>query len=84
MQAGQKAVEGIESACDQITVPYCIASNRPHAKVQNTLSITGLLSRFENRLISSDRLSQDLNRVGLGNAVVKTLASKGIWLPTAR
>jgi HAD superfamily hydrolase (TIGR01509 family) len=53
MEAELKPVPGIESALDQITVPYCIASNGPHGKMRKTLGITSLLSRFEGRLFSS-------------------------------
>jgi HAD superfamily hydrolase (TIGR01509 family) len=54
MEADLKPVEGVEAALDRITIPYCIASNGPHMKMQKTLSITSLLSRFEGRLFSSD------------------------------
>lgn len=53
MEADLKAVRGIEAALDQITIPYCIASNGPHAKMHKTLGITSLLSRFEGRMFSS-------------------------------
>lgn len=48
-----KPVPGIEAALDQIAIPYCIASNGPHAKMQRTLRITSLLPRFEGRMFSS-------------------------------
>jgi HAD superfamily hydrolase (TIGR01509 family) len=54
MEADLKPVEGIEAALDQITIPYCIASNGPHSKMRKTLGITSLLPRFEGRLFSSD------------------------------
>lgn len=53
MEAELKPVPGIEAALDRITIPYCIASNGPHAKMRKTLSITALLPRFEGRLFSS-------------------------------
>ncbi len=53
MEAELKPVEGIESALDRITIPYCIASNGPHAKIRKTLTITSLLPRFEGRMFSS-------------------------------
>jgi len=53
MEAELKPVPGIERALDQIKVPYCIASNGPHAKMRKTLGLTSLLSRFEGRLFSS-------------------------------
>lgn len=53
METELKSVQGIESALDQITIPYCIASNGPHGKMRKTLGIISLLSRFEGRLFSS-------------------------------
>lgn len=53
MEAELKPVQGVEIALDQITIPYCIASNGPHEKMRKTLSVTSLLSRFEDRLFSS-------------------------------
>jgi HAD superfamily hydrolase (TIGR01509 family) len=53
LDAGLKPVPGIETVLDQITIPYCIASNGPHAKMRKTLGITSLLSRFEGRMFSS-------------------------------
>ena len=53
MEAELQAVQGIATALDQITIPYCIASNGPHAKMHETLGITALLSRFEGRMFSS-------------------------------
>ncbi|TSA13734.1 MAG: HAD family hydrolase [Betaproteobacteria bacterium] len=53
LEAELKPVPGIGVALDQIAIPYCIASNGPHEKMQKTLGITALLSRFEGRLFSS-------------------------------
>lgn len=53
MEAELKPVSGIEAALDQITIPYCIASNGPHVKMRKTLSLTSLLPRFEGRMFSS-------------------------------
>ena len=53
MEAELNPVQGIETALDQITIPYCIASNGPHGKMRKTLGVTSLLSRFEGRLFSS-------------------------------
>ena len=53
LEAELKPVPGVEAALDQIAIPCCIASNGPHAKMQKTLGITSLLSRFEGRLFSS-------------------------------
>lgn len=53
LEAELEPVPGIEAALDQIDIPYCIASNGPHGKMQKTLGIVALLSRFEGRLFSS-------------------------------
>ena len=53
LEAELKPVRGIETALDQITITYCIASNGPHEKMRKTLGITSLLSRFEGRMFSS-------------------------------
>ena len=53
LEAELKPVPGIESALDEIAIPYCIASNGPHAKMRKTLAVTSLLSRFEGRMFSS-------------------------------
>ena len=47
------AVPGIEAALDVIELPYCVASNGSQEKMRMTLGITGLLSRFEGKLVSA-------------------------------
>lgn len=47
-----KAVPGIESTLEAIAVPYCVASNGSHEKMQTTLGIAGLLARFQGKLFS--------------------------------
>jgi HAD superfamily hydrolase (TIGR01509 family) len=46
------AVPGIEGVLDTLRVPYCVASNGTHEKMQTTLGLTGLLSRFQGKLFS--------------------------------
>jgi HAD superfamily hydrolase (TIGR01509 family) len=46
------AVTGIESALDNIALPYCVASSGDHDKMRMTLGITGLLPRFDGKLYS--------------------------------
>jgi len=51
-----KPVGGIEAALekiDKINLPYCIASNGPHAKIKKTLGITSMFSRFDGRIFSA-------------------------------
>jgi HAD superfamily hydrolase (TIGR01509 family) len=47
-----KAVQGIESALNQIGLPFCVASSGDHDKMRTTLDITGLLPRFDGKLFS--------------------------------
>jgi HAD superfamily hydrolase (TIGR01509 family) len=53
LEAELRPIPGIEAALDQITIPYCVASNGPHAKMRKTLGTTSMLPRFEGRLFSS-------------------------------
>jgi HAD superfamily hydrolase (TIGR01509 family) len=52
LKSDLKAVPGIEAALDAIQVPYCVASNGTHEKMQTTLAITDLLGKFQGRLFS--------------------------------
>jgi HAD superfamily hydrolase (TIGR01509 family) len=47
-----RAVPGILSALDRISVPICVASNGNLAKIRAALGLTVLLPRFEGRLFS--------------------------------
>jgi HAD superfamily hydrolase (TIGR01509 family) len=47
-----KTVPGIEAVLKTIQVPYCVASNGSHEKMQTTLGITGLLPKLQGRLFS--------------------------------
>jgi HAD superfamily hydrolase (TIGR01509 family) len=46
-------VAGIHAALDEIALPSCVASSGPHAKIRHSLSLTGLLERFEGRIFSA-------------------------------
>ena len=48
------AVPGVEEMLLSLPVPYCVASNGRHFKMQATLGKTGLLKHFENRIFSSE------------------------------
>ncbi|MFD2263680.1 HAD-IA family hydrolase [Lacibacterium aquatile] len=52
-RAELKPIPGIEAALDQISVPICVASNGPRAKIELSLTLTGLLPRFEGRIFSA-------------------------------
>lgn len=54
-------VEGIPSlldALDDAGVPYAVASNGEHAKMQTTLGATGLAARFEGRRYSASDVAR--------------------------
>jgi len=46
-------VAGIEAVLDELTVPYCVASNGAMEKIRTTLGGSGLLPRFEGRIFSA-------------------------------
>ncbi len=46
-------IKGIQRLLDQITVPYCVASNGPLEKIRLNLTKTGLLKKFKNRIFSA-------------------------------
>jgi beta-phosphoglucomutase-like phosphatase (HAD superfamily) len=51
-------VPGIEGVLEAIQVPYCVASNGSMEKMQVTLGMTGLLSRFKDRLFSISEVAR--------------------------
>lgn len=52
-----RPVPGIIDALDVITVPSCVASNGSHEKMQFTLGLTGLLTRFDGRIFSASEVA---------------------------
>ena len=52
LQAELKAVADIDFVLDTLGVPYCVASSGTHDKMNTTLGITGLLSKFQGRMYS--------------------------------
>ena len=52
LESDLKTVPGIESALAEIRMPYCVASNGSHEKMQTTLGITDLLPKFQGKLFS--------------------------------
>jgi HAD superfamily hydrolase (TIGR01509 family) len=53
-----KSVAGVEAALEAIQVPYCVASNGSHEKMQTTLGITGLLPKFKDKLFSVSEVAR--------------------------
>ncbi|MFT6336590.1 MAG: HAD superfamily hydrolase (TIGR01509 family) [Saprospiraceae bacterium] len=48
-----KPIQGIHSLLNEISVPYCVASNGPIEKIRLNLSITNLLDKFQNKIFSA-------------------------------
>jgi len=53
LAASVTAVQGIEQALAEISIPYCVASSGSHHKMRLTLGKTQLLKHFEGKLHSS-------------------------------
>ncbi len=49
-------VSGIAKALDAIQIESCVASNGSHQTMQLTLSVTGLLARFQGRIFSANEV----------------------------
>lgn len=47
-----KAVEGVQSLLESLTIPFCVASSGPVEKIKLNLTITGLIQYFDNRIFS--------------------------------
>lgn len=47
------AVQKIEQALDEISIPICVASSGSHEKMHTTLGKTNLLNRFKGKLFST-------------------------------
>jgi HAD superfamily hydrolase (TIGR01509 family) len=45
-------IPGVQAVIDALKVPFCVASSGTLEKMRMTLGITGLLSRFENKMFS--------------------------------
>ncbi len=58
LKAELTAVPGIELALQAIRIPYCVASNGTHEKMQATLGITGLLPKFKDRVFSVSEVAR--------------------------
>jgi len=51
-------IKGIHKLLDEISVPYCVASNGPVNKMVLNLSIANLLDKFENRMFSAYQIKR--------------------------
>ena len=48
-----QAIDGIETALEALSLPYCVASSGSHAKMKMTLGKTGLMRFFEGNIFST-------------------------------
>jgi HAD superfamily hydrolase (TIGR01509 family) len=58
LKSDLKPVSGVEAMLENIQLPYCVASNGSHEKMQTTLGITGLLSKFQGKLYSVSEVAR--------------------------
>jgi HAD superfamily hydrolase (TIGR01509 family) len=54
VDAELQPVPGVRDVLDWLSVPFCVASNGSHEKMTKSLSVTGLLPCFTNRMFSAD------------------------------
>ncbi|MFE2429961.1 HAD family hydrolase [Streptomyces sp. NPDC059373] len=54
VEAELTPVQGIREVIEQLTVPYCVASNGSHEKMHRSLARAGLLPLLAGRLFSAD------------------------------
>jgi HAD superfamily hydrolase (TIGR01509 family) len=48
-----RPVPGVEDMLDRLTIPFCVASSGAPEKIRFTLTVTGLIGRFEPHLFSA-------------------------------
>lgn len=53
-----RPVDGIIEALDAITAPMCVASSGTHEKIRHSLSLVGLLDRFDRRIFSASDVAR--------------------------
>lgn len=47
------ANDGVQEVLNSLTIPFCIASSAPRAKIERALYVTGLSKYFDNNIFSS-------------------------------
>lgn len=53
-----REIEGVSAAIDRIDLPRALASNSSHRHIRSSLSLVGLLDRFEGRMWSADDVAR--------------------------
>ena len=51
------AIDGVQEALEQISLPICVASSSSHEDVRFRLGLTGLLERFDGRIFSASEVA---------------------------
>ncbi|MFA0086608.1 HAD family hydrolase [Vibrio sp. 10N.261.51.F12] len=47
------ANDGVAEVLESLTLPFCIASSAPRAKIEHALNVTGLMKYFDNTIFSA-------------------------------
>ena len=50
-------MKGVESFIENLNIPFCVASSGPIEKIILTLTTTGLIDKFENKIFSSYQIN---------------------------
>ncbi|WP_047516546.1 HAD family phosphatase [Methylophilus sp. Q8] len=53
-----RAVDGVEALINQLTIPFCVASNSEAQKVHTMLTLTGLIGYFAGKILSATDMSK--------------------------
>lgn len=53
-----RPVEGVVAALDALAIPVCVASNGGREKMETSLAVTGLATRFHGRVFSAAEVSR--------------------------
>ncbi|MEV0383761.1 HAD family hydrolase [Nonomuraea sp. NPDC050643] len=58
MEAELRAVDGIATALERLTIPICVASNGRHHTIRRNLEQTGLAGHFTGRVFSAEDVAR--------------------------
>lgn len=73
-----KPIKGVAALLDRITLPYCVASSGPLAKIQLSLKTTGLLDKFSGHIFSSYEINSWKPDPGIFLHAAKTMGFKPV------
>ncbi|WP_025772617.1 HAD-IA family hydrolase [Thioalkalivibrio sp. HK1] len=52
-EGGLEPMAGAKALIESLSLPFCVASNGPRAKMELTLKVTGLIEYFKGRIVSA-------------------------------